>query len=257
MEGMLTGFTLQEIFTMMAATKKTGVLEVMGSDANEGCVFFNEGNLTWAQTEIDGAEDDEDPESRGPAEDLVEDAVMRIFEWHNEAYRFVVGETTDKGGKTSLAVVGALSSVSKRLAEWAEIRTEVPSMKARVDLINKLGSENVTLTAAEWAIVTMVGQTASVEELRQGLKTSQISLCRTLYNMSKKGMLRCLGEIEDADSASAKGAKKGSKKYIRKSLLTQDDLEDGVPAEWASYYKRLDSRHAALEATTGAAAVEN
>lgn len=253
MEGSLTGFSLKEVFEMLGATKKTGVLEVTGVHDEDGRACFRDGLLYWAQAQA--GEDD----SRGPLKERIEDSVFEIFEWESDTYRFNAGETIDKGGKTELKVEAVLADLSKRHAEWVEIRKEIPSMRAKIGMIAKVETEAVTLTSEQWEVVASIGQSTTVEELRAQLKCSPLTVCRTLCEMSKAGLIRCLGEIEEAEPITGKvrsASKKdvGSKKYIRRSLVTDQEAADAVPAEWSSYYQMLDSRKESVEAGGAVAA---
>ncbi len=247
MEGSLTGFSLKEIFEMLGATHKTGILEVTGVHDEDGRACFRDGLLYWAQTET------REDNSRGRLEERIEDSVFEIFEWESDTYRFNAGETVDNGGKTGLKVETVLADVAKYRTEWAEIRKEIPSMRAKIGMISKVETESVTLTCEQWEVVASIGQSMTVEDLRAQLKRSPLSVCRTLYKLSKGGLIRCLGEIEEADPGSVKvklATKKeaGGKKYIRRSLVAHDETAEAVPAEWSSYYQLLDSRKEMIKA---------
>ena len=255
MEGSLTGFSLKEIFQMLGATGKTGILEVTGGRDKDGRACFRDGLLYWAQAET--REDDSD--DRGRLKEQIEDSIFEIFEWQTDAYQFNAGETIDKGGETGLKVETVLVEVDKRRAEWAEIRTEIPSMRAKIGIISKVEA-SVTLTREQWEIIASIGQSTTVEDLRAQLKRGPLSVCRTLYEMSKAGLIRCLGEIEAVDHGTKKiksvtKNETDTKKYIRRSLVADHEAAEAVPAEWASYYQMLDSRKEAIE-TVGSVAIK-
>jgi hypothetical protein len=249
MEGSLTGFTLREIFEMLAAMKKTGTLDVVSGNDEEGRACFRDGQLYWAETFSD---DEEETNGSARVKERIEDAVMEIFDWESDAYRFNAGETIEKGGKTALKVDAVLADVTKRQAEWAEIRKEIPSMKAKIGLIAKIESESVSLTSDQWEVIALISRCSIVDDLRAELKCGPLTVCRTLYEMSKMGLLRCLGEVEEAEPPAAKPksnpeSEAVGKKYIRKSLLIDEATSDAMPAEWSSYYQLLDSRKAAIK----------
>ncbi len=247
MEGSLTGFSLREIFEMLGATQKTGILEVTGVHDEDGQACFRDGLLYWAQAET--GQDD----GRGRLKERIEDSVFEIFEWESDTYKFNAGKTVDKGGKTGLKVGMVLADVAKCRAEWSEIRKEIPSMRAKVGMISKMETESVTFSREQWEVVASIGQSMTVEDLRAQLKCSPLTVCRILYELSKDGLIRCLGEIEEADPGTGKvklATKKGAggKKYIRRSLVVDDETAEAVPAEWSSYYQMLDSRKETIEA---------
>jgi hypothetical protein len=246
MEGSLTGFSLKEIFEILAVTKKTGILEVSEELGAQGKVYFKDGQLYWAETTtIDGPLPEGDS-TQSQLKDRIADVLLEIFDWGTSLYRFSINLTTDNSDGASFAVGGLLAEVIQRQAEWAEIRTEIPSMRARVELISRLAAESVNLTRSQWRIVSLIGKNASVEDLREDLKVSPLAVCRCLYDMSKTGLIRCLGEvIEDEPSPPeetvAPETASLSKKYIRKSLVSEE-AENAMPVEWESYYQLLDGQ---------------
>ncbi len=246
MQGSLTGFSLNEVFKMLATMKKTGVLEINNDDEAFGRVGFKTGELYWAETSTeDGSKDPAD--RRGRPRERVEDAVFEIFGWTNSSYLFEAGAKLEHGGQSSFSVDALLVDVEKRQAEWAEILTKIPSMNARLALVDKLADESVSLSRDEWEIVALIGKSLTVEELRARLSCGRLAVCKMLYQMSKSGLVRCLGEVaEDEPKRRAEACipSKSSegKKYIRKGLLAEEISEDTVPAEWLSYYQLLDSR---------------
>jgi DNA-binding MarR family transcriptional regulator len=259
MEGSLTGFSLKEIFEILAVTKKTGVLEVSEERGAQGKVYFKDGQLYWAETTtIDGPLPD-DGAAQSHLRDRIADVLLEIFDWGTSLYRFDINLTMDNAEGTSFPVGGLLAEVVKRQAEWAEIRTEIPSLKARVELISKLAAESVSLTRSQWRIVSLIGKNATVEDLREELKVSPLAVCRCLYDMSKTGLIRCLGEVIEAEPDPPEATVELettslSKKYIRKSLVSEE-AENAMPVEWVSYYQLLDGqRLEAKRARAGAMA---
>lgn len=228
MNGSLTGFSLQEVLEMLAVKKKTGVLTVDAPAAGQGRIGLNGGQfcLAEASTISNGS---------------VEDALFEIVNWSGGAYSFEAGEAVEAEGDLLVEVESALAEVAKRQAEWEEIRQEIPSIQAKVELIVEVDMETIALTQREWMMAALIGRSATIEDLQKELKLSPLAACRDLSEMSKKGLIRCLGEVVET----APEIKVSNKKYIRRSLQADAELEGQVPAEWASYYQLLDARQAA------------
>lgn len=246
MEGSLTGFTLQEIFELLAAKKKSGILTIESPACGRGSVGLKQGRLCLADMPgIQAGERGADPDW---VKDNIEDALQDILEWPESVYDFQAGEEVvkDSTGPT-LDVGGVLADIAKRQAEWDKLRTEIPSLQARVELIAGVETESVSLTKDEWSLVALIGKHTTAQELQKQLNVSPLVICRSLFSMSKKGLIRCLGEVVEAEADPEEKerpaeAKAIGKKYIRKSLLADEEAENMVPAEWASYYELLDSR---------------
>ncbi|MDP1808007.1 MAG: DUF4388 domain-containing protein [Actinomycetota bacterium] len=246
MEGSLTGFTMEEIFEMLATKKKSGILTVESPDQGEGSIWLSRGQLSWAETSAVAVDVDGDM-TPGWIKESIENALLEILNWPDGVYRFEAGPGEKKDSGVLLEVGVVLADVVKRQAEWDEIKTEIPSLKARVELITRVDSETINLTRDQWALISLIGKGVTVDNLQRQLKVSPLAICRALFSMSKNGLIRCLGEVAEIETGPQAlkidtANKSENKKYIRKSLLVDDEAENLVPAEWASYYQLLDSR---------------
>ena len=262
MEGSLTGFSIQDIFELLAMKKKTGVLCIDSPSEGQGRVWLREGRFSGAEsTAIPGGGEGADPDGSHLRENL-EETILAVLGWADGTYYFNAGEQADQEDGLALDVSMVLADVAKRRAEWEEIKKEIPSLRAKVELISRVEADAVTLTKNEWTIISLIGRCATVEEVQQESGQNALALCRTLLSMSKKGLIRCLGEV--VESRPARGgarqetqSKSQTKKYIRRSLLADIEAEDSVPAEWASYYQLLDSRKVAAQPKRAGKAAEN
>jgi len=219
----------------LAVKKKTGVLTVKAPPAGKGLIGLNAGRFCLAQASTIGHES-------------LEDALVEILSWSDGAYSFEAGEEVEADGDLLIDVATVLADVAKQQAEWEEIKKEIPSLKAKVELIVEIGADAVELTGREWMMVALIGRSATIEELQKELKLSPLAACRDLLGMSRKGLIRCLGEVTESEPPAPviePEVKVLSKKYIRRSLHADEEVEGAVPAEWASYYQLLDARQEA------------
>ncbi len=255
MEGSLSGFSLQEVLEMLAAKEKTGALAIEAA-AGQGRIWLKNGRFSLAETATIKPAAGKSADAQ-EVKEATEEAIYDIINWGEGAYAFNAGEEAETDDPVLLDVGAVLAGAAKRQQEWAKIRKEIPSSKARVELIAAIEGEEVTLTKGEWAVIGCVGDSATVEEIGEELKLSPLAVSRTLFNMSQKGLIRCLGEVSETAPAAGKRARAAAaqhKKYIRRSLLADEEAEGLVPAEWASYYQLLDSRKvAARSAVAGRA----
>ncbi len=128
LQGSLDTFALPDVLVLLASTKKTGELHVVGhrfSDGGhapqlEGRLWFNAGRMVGA----DGTRGTE------PA-----DVVFELLRLADGTFSF--GSVTPPTGGTPVDVEPVLEEAQSRLAEWREIERVVPSMAAWLSLADE------------------------------------------------------------------------------------------------------------------------
>ncbi len=248
MEGTLTGFSLSEIIEMLAHNKKTGVLSIDSSSEGSGRVWFSEGQVRSAETPAFESREKGDKKNGGQTEDSLKDAMLEITEWEKSVYSFEACEVSVSDGDSLFEVGKILNEVARRHDEWELIKAEIPSRGAKVELISEMKEASASLSRDQWKLVARVGKNTTVDSLRQELEISRFQVGRILFNLSKAGLVRCLGEAADVDPSPTRANTQHKveaidKKYIRKSIMEDDEAKQLIPSEWASYYQLLDSRN--------------
>lgn len=247
MEGTLSGFSLGEIIEMLAKKKKTGVLSIDSESAGCGRIWLQKGQVHSVETPAFKNSKEGDEKERRQIEANLKDAMVEIMEWEKSAYCFEAADI-DVGEDDSLFEVDSLlAEVSKLRDEWQQVKAEIPSQGAKVDLISEMTETSVSLSREQWALVAAVGKTTTVDDLRKELNVSPFQIGRVLFGLSKAGLIRCLGKAVDLDAGPIKEEPRPKveaidKKYIRSSIEENDEANQLIPSEWASYYQLLDSR---------------
>ncbi len=248
MEGTLTGFSLSEVIEMLSHKKKTGVLSIDSSSEGSGRIWFSEGQVHSAETPAFESRETGDKKNRGQTEDILKDAMLEITEWEESVYSFEVGEVSVSDSDHLFEVDKMLDEVARRSDEWERIKAEIPSQAVKVELISEMKEDSISLSREQWELVAMVGKSKTVDSLRQALEISRFQIGRILFSLSKAGLVRCLGELADANPSPIKANTRPkveaiNKKYIRKSIVEDDEAKELIPSEWVSYYQLLDSRN--------------
>src|SRR3972149_434400 len=137
MEGSLSGFSLQEVLEMLAAKEKTGALTIDAAPAGQGRIWLKNGRFCLAETstvnpvanKAAGGED---------IQEATEQAFLEIISGGEGVYPFKAGKEADIADAGLLDVGTVLAGAAKRQKEWDEIRKEIPSLKAKVELMTAI-----------------------------------------------------------------------------------------------------------------------
>jgi hypothetical protein len=225
LEGSLREFTLQDIFQLLALTKKSGVLRVTVSD-REGRVSFREGSVAFAVSDTrrgqlgarivsaglisehqlretldrEAGEDGTPlPDAlvaaglvdRGTMDQLVvdqiQDAVFTLMRQDDGAFVFDADATTPAEGVT-LTTGDVVAECARRLDEWEELKDRIPAPHVRLALRASVEGP-VTLSAGEWHVVTLIDGTRTVSELIDLTGQGEFSTSRLLAELTGKGLV--------------------------------------------------------------------
>lgn len=239
LQGNLSGFSLTEIFRMIAFSAKTGNL-VIACDAAQGRVHFRDGEVYFASTpenrlplgvrlvdagivtrdQLETALNEQrtEPERRlGEilvgrgliARDMladfvreqIQDALFEIFDWDDGTYYFEPAADTSEDIGIALSVDEIVIEAQRRRHEWDEIRKALPSMDCRVRLSTNAVAlaETIQLDPQEWAAICLVVEGVDLHSLRGHLHMTALGLCRMIARMIGRGIL----EVIPAQPASA------------------------------------------------------
>ncbi|MCK4267431.1 MAG: DUF4388 domain-containing protein [Actinomycetia bacterium] len=253
----LAGFSLREIVEMVTMKEKTGVLTVESSEFGRGRIWMKEGQISAAEgLVVKGRQDGK--KSRDEIADEIKLALLEIQEWEESVFSFEAQEITKAESNFLFDTNQVISDLDRFAEEWKRIRSEIPSLKATVELISDPEKDKIELTKAQWALVAETRKCTTVEDYVARLKLNPFQVCRMLFELSQAGLVRCLGEVIETNPDLTTVKTKPNiaamkKKYIRKTLAEHDEENELVPAEWASYYQLLDSRNSsAKRAASGA-----
>jgi hypothetical protein len=228
--GTLTEFSLPDVFTLLASTRKSGVLQVEGTDA-AGRVWVVTGQIAYAVADVrrspmaarllHGGEVDAaavEPLVRAQAaghgaqvaaalselgvegeravallRDQVVDAVFDLSRWPAGQFSFDASLEVGPGGPIpTFAVEDVLAAVEARAAEWEGIVAALPSPAAVLHPVPRPQTRDgqVQMTGEQWEVLTHVDGVRSVADVIRLTGQGQFTVAKRLASLVTAGLLQ-------------------------------------------------------------------
>jgi hypothetical protein len=188
LQGTLETFALPDVLRLLASTHKTGRLRLTGSSGS--------GSLWLADGAIVDSEAGRAPLAAGATDVLFE--LMRFkegdFVFEDDAVADQPGEPTE--------VEDALAAAEAMLEEWKSIEAVVPSLAGWVSLRAELPGDDVTVDAAHWRQLVVVGGGISVGGLGDQLGLAELAISRAVKDLIELGLVE-LGEVPEGAAVAA------------------------------------------------------
>ena len=180
LQGTFDIFTLPELLGMLASGSKTGTLEVTRGAVSVR-VHLREGLCSGVE-----------PSGPTPDEDALADALAAAcFDLLREGDGTFAFETTEPPTSDLLVTIDeALVEADRRIEEWNEVCSLVPSLEVCPQLSPEIGADSITLSSAEWALAVGLDGRATVRELVDTRQTSLLEICREIAALVERGAVR-------------------------------------------------------------------
>ena len=172
LHGTLETFALPDVMALLAATKKTGELRVVGGKL-DGRVHMDAGRVIAADV--------------GRADSFV-DAVFELLRLTSGKFSFDADNAPENAGDP-VDVEPLLLEAQSRLEAWREIEAVVPSMDHGVVLVTDLSDPHVTLASDQWRMVVAVAGAACVHEVADHLGLGEYAVCKALKDLVESGVV--------------------------------------------------------------------
>lgn len=174
LQGTLETFTVPDVLRLLATTKKTGQFTLDG-DRGTGQVWLDDGQICGATSDREHGGD-------------VDSVLFDLLRFNSGSFRFepdavppadqIVDDHEHDGDvEQSLARAEAL------LGEWREIETVIPSMDAWVRLLPDIEGESVTIDAALWQVLAVLGSGSTGRRVGSELDLGELEACRRLRDL--------------------------------------------------------------------------
>lgn len=173
LHGTLETFALPDVLALLAATKKTGELRVVGGKT-DGRVWFDAGAVVGAEV--------------GRAAGYV-DAVFELLRLESGKFSFDAEKVAPAPGEPG-AIESLLAEAQARLAEWRSIEEVVPSVECGVSLSSEVSDPHVMVTGGQWRALVGVASAGTVSSLIDHLGAGEFETCRTLKGLVEAGLVR-------------------------------------------------------------------
>src|SRR3546814_8972094 len=152
LQGTLDTFALPDVLRLLAATRKSGELEIHG-DLGAGRIAVAGGDVVAVSAE-------HAPLAIDPVE-----ATFELLRFSSGSFTFDATAVAPVAPGERREVDALLASATAMLAEWREIEAVVPSLDSWVSLQPALPSANVTIDQGCWATVVAIGAGARVRKI--------------------------------------------------------------------------------------------
>ena len=220
LSGTLTDLPLADLFTLLARTRQTGVVEFSG--ATPGMIVFIDGAVTLALsdtgptlqqvvigsgiTTVDGWETAHLTSLKGtPLTDaltaegadpefletiLYEQTVGAVFEFllpSGDEFAFLAGASHPIGARYRFATDALLAEAEQRVEVWKVIAEVIPSTSSIMRLARDLGVASLTIDAGDWRVLSLVDGRASIADIVRTLGMSAFAVCGVLHRLAIAG----------------------------------------------------------------------
>ncbi len=170
-QGSLRELPLPDIVQLVSVSGKTGVFTLRNGSAS-GEIFLRDGQIVHAA-------------SGG----LVgEEAVYELAVWSEGDFVFHPNKAAPtvsiRRSNTNL-----LMEAARRIDEWQVLSKRIPSTRLVPLFTHQAKTSSVSLTPAEWSLVSRIDERRSIEEIAVSLGESPFEVCKTLYGLLTSGLV--------------------------------------------------------------------
>jgi DNA-binding MarR family transcriptional regulator len=183
LQGTLDTFALSDVLRLLAATKKSGRLQITG-ERGTGSVWALDGEIVRIEA------------AHAPHATEAVDGLFELLRFEEGSFTFDAEATPDDSSQaTDLEVL--LPQAEALLEEWHSIEAVVPSLDAWVTLRTKLPRDEVKVDQARWTTLVAVAGGATVRRVADELCLAELAISRAVKELVELGLV----EISDAPPA--------------------------------------------------------
>lgn len=177
--GDLKEFNLNDILQLLSMAHQTGALQITRGN-NRGAIYFDNGIPVHART----------------SGHTGESAIYDIFTWTEGKFYFNDDTTDERTIQTSLQNI--IMEAARRIDEWERVRDVIPTMDIVIEFNPhpQQGSENISLEASEWRVLSLVNGARTVKEIASQSDFDDFETCKILYGLLSSGLLKAIEETE-------------------------------------------------------------
>jgi hypothetical protein len=175
LQGTLDTFALPDVLRLLAATAKTGCLQIEG-DRGRGVVWVSEGRVLAASA---------DRAQEAPLDEVM----FELLRYETGSFRFAVDATAASVEGDGDDIEATLLRAMGLLDEWHALEPVVPSMSHGVSLVGELPRDHVTIDAGTWRVLATVASGRAVGDLAHDLGIGELEVSRLVYGMVQLGVV--------------------------------------------------------------------
>ena len=242
LQGTLNDFTLADVFSLLALTKKTGALRVT-SDGTDGRIFFRKGMICLALSDAKrvplgarlvsaGLVDEQQVRSTieqhpgdsvaiteallasGQVEDRIltvflreqiVDAVFELMRLTEGSFNFDIDAPALSRG-VGLSVADVVGEANRRLDEWQSLHQRIASPDAVLAMVPSAanGREGVILPPEQWELLALIDGRRTVADVVELTGRGEFATCRVLGELVHGGLVQAQDPADGGQTDLAK-----------------------------------------------------
>jgi hypothetical protein len=176
LQGTLDLFGLADVLHLLAGTRKTGRLFVMG-DRGSGSIWMQSGQVTSAACATSSIGDGS-----------VENVIFELLRFAEGEFQFEPDVISHTPGDP-VEVQHLLDQAGERLARWREIEAVVPSLDLYVSLADHLPTGDVLIDAGRWELIARIGGGRSIVDLAVATRSDEFSISLRVKELLEQGLI--------------------------------------------------------------------
>jgi hypothetical protein len=180
LEGTLKDFPLPDIIQLLGLSRKTGAVDITGSDGSgAGRLFFQGGKVVSAA--LNGLP---------PLE-----AAFHFFTFAAGSFRFAEGEQPDPAlPPITISNEYLIMEGIRRADEWAALRSRVPSLDLPLGLVADPVAVNrdINLKPDEWRVLTMINGRDTIRQIAQRSQFGDFKTAQIVHHLLTVGLVEPL-----------------------------------------------------------------
>ena len=203
LRGTLDTFSADEILGLVGRAKASGVLQVVGTDA-EGAVYCDAGDVTFVTADttddlaavlarggfLDGGDAVDARALNDYLKSHAEDAMFELALWDSGQVRFHEGLDPRLAAGFRYPIDSVLWSVGHRRREWNRLLQILPGPDAVVRQVEVADDDgDLTLTRAQLRVLVAADGRRAVRDLARDLHLGLFYACKTIVALIEQGML--------------------------------------------------------------------
>ncbi|HEX9774954.1 MAG TPA: DUF4388 domain-containing protein [Actinomycetota bacterium] len=221
LKGSLDAFALADVLGFIASGSVTGRLEIVRDEVG-GELSVDQGKFVAARLT--------DEEAPSTVDEALDVAVL-LFDGNGGSFEFFTEDWA--GGPLDLDAPQLVKAVERRREEWAEVVSVLGPLDEPLVLTSDLpdGTQNVTLRAEQWRLVTLVDGCRSAQDIARDAASSVYTSARALAELAEKGMIAQGAGVQWQATSTAKRALKQQAEAAEAEGATDDEEVAGEDAE--------------------------
>jgi hypothetical protein len=269
LKGTLDDFTLPDIFRLMSLAKKTGRMDV-SRGAGEGRVFFNEGDVYYAESslsreplgqkliraraltesQLNKALDTHSQTGKRVGDIMIEsgmvtsdqiehavaqqieDAVFDLLRWDLGEFTWEAGAELEVEVPISVSVENLIMEAARRLDELEVIQRKIPGEHAVLMMAPAPpeGAAEINITPEEWRALVLVDGARTLGEIGRTIGKDDFETMKILYGLLSAGLVEVDHEASVAAAEAAEQAGGVEEAAVAEAEVEEPALEVEEPA---------------------------